>query len=64
VAPDLESYVELAVRAAGDLAALAPLRSGLRDRVAASPFCDGAAFTAHLEAAYRRMWRDWCGHSA
>ncbi len=63
VAPDLECYVELAVRAAGDLAALAPLRSGLRDRVAASPFCDGPRFTANLEAAYRQMWRDWCARA-
>ncbi len=60
VAPDLDAYVEMAVRAARDLAALAPLRSGLRARVAASPFCDGPAFTANLEAAYRQMWRDWC----
>lgn len=60
VAPDMDAYVEMAVRAASDLAALAPLRSGLRDRVAASPFCDGPAFTANLEAAYRQMWRDWC----
>jgi predicted O-linked N-acetylglucosamine transferase (SPINDLY family) len=60
VAPDLDAYVEMAVRAAGDLAALAPLRSGLRGRVASSPFCDGPAFTRNLEAAYRAMWRDWC----
>lgn len=60
VAPDLDAYVELAVDAAGDLAALAPLRRGLRDRVEQSPFCDGPAFTANLEAAYRKMWRAWC----
>jgi predicted O-linked N-acetylglucosamine transferase (SPINDLY family) len=60
VAADIDGYVEMAVRAAGDLAALAPLREALRDRVAASPFCDGPAFTKNLEAAYRQMWRDWC----
>ena len=60
VAPDLDAYVEMAVSAAGDLPALTPLRGGLRDRVASSPFCDGPAFTLNLEAAYRTMWRDWC----
>lgn len=60
VAPDLDSYVEMAVRAAGDLAALAPLREALRSRIEASSFCDGPRFTANLEAAYRAMWRDWC----
>jgi predicted O-linked N-acetylglucosamine transferase (SPINDLY family) len=24
-----------------------------------SPLCDGAAFTRHLEAAYRDMWQRW-----
>ena len=61
VAPDLDAYVDMAVSAAGDLAALAPLRASLRDRVETSPFCDGARFTANLEAEYRRMWRTWCG---
>jgi protein O-GlcNAc transferase len=60
VAPDRDAYVEMAARAASDLAALAPLRSGLRDRVTASPFCDGPALTRNLEAAYRAMWADWC----
>jgi predicted O-linked N-acetylglucosamine transferase (SPINDLY family) len=60
VAADADTYVEMAVRAAGDLAALAPLRSGLRARLEQSRFCDGPAFTRDLEAAYRQMWRDWC----
>lgn len=62
VAPDLDAYVDLAVRAAGDLAALSPLRARLRERVASSPFCDGPRFTATLEAAYRQMWRGWCAN--
>ena len=43
-----------------DLPALAPLRGTLRERLEASPLCDGPGFTRGLEAAYRDMWRGWC----
>ena len=54
----------LATYLASDLPRLATLRRGLRDRMAASPLCDGPAFARKLEAAYRSMWRDWCGRQA
>jgi predicted O-linked N-acetylglucosamine transferase (SPINDLY family) len=60
VAADKAAYVETAVRLAADPAALAPVRAGLRQRLEASPFCDGPGFTRDLEAAYRAMWRAWC----
>jgi protein O-GlcNAc transferase len=60
IAPDPAAFVAIARRLAAEPAALAELRRGLRDRVRASPLCDGAGFTRRLEAAYRRMWRDWC----
>lgn len=63
VAPDLDAYVEMAVRAANGLAALSDLRAGLRARVAASPFCDGPRFARDIEAAYRAMWRGWCAQA-
>jgi predicted O-linked N-acetylglucosamine transferase (SPINDLY family) len=50
IARDLDEYVELAVVLAGDLPRLAALRAGLRDRMAASPLCDGKRFAANLTA--------------
>ncbi|MCW3476512.1 tetratricopeptide repeat protein [Limobrevibacterium gyesilva] len=60
VAADRAEYERLAVRWAGDLAALAQLRQGLRARVKASPLCDGPRFGRNLGAALRHAWRDWC----
>jgi predicted O-linked N-acetylglucosamine transferase (SPINDLY family) len=60
LAADPDAYVAIAQRAAGDLGSLAALRSGLRQRVAASPLCDAARFAGELENAYRGMWADWC----
>ncbi|MCH8524778.1 MAG: FkbM family methyltransferase, partial [Balneolales bacterium] len=39
-----------------DLAALAGLRTRLRDQVATSPLCDGERFGAALSDAFRQMW--------
>jgi predicted O-linked N-acetylglucosamine transferase (SPINDLY family) len=55
-----DEFVERGVRLATDLDGLAALRSSLRERMAASPLCDGPAFTHGLEQAYREMWRRWC----
>jgi predicted O-linked N-acetylglucosamine transferase (SPINDLY family) len=60
VAHDEAGYVARAVGLANDLPRLRDLRATLRDRVAASPLCDGRAFAAAMEDAIRRMWRDWC----
>lgn len=60
VAPDLDAYVETAIRLARDVASLAPVRAGLRERLESSSFCDGPGFARRLEAAYRDMWRRWC----
>jgi predicted O-linked N-acetylglucosamine transferase (SPINDLY family) len=56
VAHDLDEYVELAVSLAGDLPRLAALRSGLRQRMAASPLCDGKRFAANLASLLRSVW--------
>jgi predicted O-linked N-acetylglucosamine transferase (SPINDLY family) len=61
IATDLDEYVELAVALAGDLPRLAALRSGLRDRMAASPLCDGPRFAANLGALLHDVWERWIG---
>jgi predicted O-linked N-acetylglucosamine transferase (SPINDLY family) len=48
IAGDLHEYVERAVSLAGDLPRLTELRAGLRERMAASPLCDGSRFANHL----------------
>ncbi len=60
VAPDREGYVALAIAKAADPAALGALRAGLRERMRASPLCDGPRFGRNLGAALRQVWRGWC----
>jgi predicted O-linked N-acetylglucosamine transferase (SPINDLY family) len=59
VAGSPQEYVELAAALAGDLPRLAGLRAGLRERVAASPLCDGRRFAANVQQALRGAWREW-----
>jgi predicted O-linked N-acetylglucosamine transferase (SPINDLY family) len=63
--PDLaartdEQFTAIALALANDLPRLAELRGSLRRRMRASPLCDGAGWTAGIEAAYRQMWQQWC----
>lgn len=58
-ATEPEEYVGIAARAATDLKSLARLRAGLRDRLLASPLCDGPRFVAGLEDVYRGLWDQW-----
>jgi predicted O-linked N-acetylglucosamine transferase (SPINDLY family) len=39
------------------------LRTGMRDRLLATPLLDHPPFARTLEAAYGRMWREWAGNS-
>lgn len=64
IASDKADYVAKAVAFAGDLPALAAVRTGLRDRLLASPICDAPRFAHNLEAAFRGMWRSWCDQQA
>ncbi|MBP2295840.1 O-linked N-acetylglucosamine transferase, SPINDLY family protein [Azospirillum rugosum] len=60
VADSPADYVAKVAALAGDPAALADLRAGLRGRLEQSPLCDGPGFARGLEAAYRAMWQGWC----
>lgn len=60
ITDSLEAYIDQSVALASDLPRLIELRRNLRDRLLNSPICDGSVFTQNLEAAYRRVWKDWC----
>ncbi len=64
VAGNVDDYVATAVRLAGDLDRLQAMRSGMRERLAASPLCDAERFTLALEERYRTMWSGWCATAA
>ncbi|MSO99325.1 MAG: tetratricopeptide repeat protein [Rhodospirillaceae bacterium] len=57
VAKDRAGFERLAVAKAADLQALSTLKAGLRDKVAASPLCDGPRFAASFSAAMRQVWK-------
>ena len=60
IAADKDGYCALAAALAADPDQRRKWRTSLRDLMAASPLCDGPAFTRHVESAYRRMWAEWC----
>ena len=61
VAENIEEYIELAAKLSNERPRLAELRHTMRDRMRSTPLMDGAAMARRLEAAYREMWRSWCG---
>jgi predicted O-linked N-acetylglucosamine transferase (SPINDLY family) len=64
IAANPEEYVAVAVSLAEDLGALAALRAGLRQRMAASPLCDGKQFARDFVQKFRDIWREWCGRQS
>ena len=60
VADDLPDYVSKAVELANDVPRLTGLRSGLRERMAASPLCDGEKFATDFTSAMQNVWQEWC----
>jgi predicted O-linked N-acetylglucosamine transferase (SPINDLY family) len=56
IAQDLDEYVELAVSLASGLPRLAALRSALRERMAASPLCDGKRFATNFASLLHDVW--------
>jgi protein O-GlcNAc transferase len=59
IARDRDEYVDLAVSLAADQPRLAALRSGLRERMTASPLCDGKRFAANLTLILQDVWKQW-----
>ena len=57
IARDLSGYVDIAVSLTSDTSRLAAIRASLRERVAASPLCDGERFADNLGALLREAWR-------
>lgn len=55
-----QEYVSKATALAAKPEALMKIRSSLRARMAVSPLCNRAIFTANVEHAYRKMWHKWC----
>lgn len=60
VARSEDDYVDLAAALLDDAEGLVSLRRGLRSRLEASPVMDAPLFLRGLEAAFRRMWHEWC----
>ena len=63
IAETAETYLEKAVKLAGDLKRLRKLQTNLRDMISYSPLTDAHRFTRALEEAYRKIWRHWCHQS-
>jgi protein O-GlcNAc transferase len=54
-----DEYLARAISICSDLPALNELRQSLRSRMSHTS-CDAASVTRQLEAAFRKMWGDWC----
>jgi predicted O-linked N-acetylglucosamine transferase (SPINDLY family) len=59
IASDLDDYMNIAVSLADNLPRLASLRATLRERVAASPLCDGPRFAQNFARLMRKVWQHW-----
>jgi predicted O-linked N-acetylglucosamine transferase (SPINDLY family) len=64
LAEDADGFVRIATSLASDRARLAALRSGLRERLRASPLMDADGYARRFHAAIRDAWRDRCKGSA
>jgi protein O-GlcNAc transferase len=63
IAQTKEEFVRKAVSLAEDREGLAQHRRTLRQRMLASPLCDGPGFARKIEALYRQLWQEWLATS-
>jgi predicted O-linked N-acetylglucosamine transferase (SPINDLY family) len=59
-----EAFITAAVALASDPPRLAVLRQQLRSRLQQSPLMDAKRFAGNIEAAYRRVFGEYCAASA
>ena len=59
VAGNIDDYIAIAVRAAGNVERLAHLRAALRHRLLDSPICNAPRFARNLEDAFQGMVSAW-----
>ncbi|MFZ0425577.1 MAG: tetratricopeptide repeat protein [Xanthobacteraceae bacterium] len=64
VAESNEDYAAIAVKFATQLGPLEALRRQLPAKLLASPLGDAVLYARAIEAAYRSIWREYCGRSA
>lgn len=55
-----EDFGRVAASLASDLPRLTAARRSLREKLRASPLCDGKTQARYFETAYREVWRRWC----
>jgi len=59
IAATEEQYVDISVSLAREASARRRARADQRQRLMASPLCDGPRLARAVEEAYRQMWRSW-----
>ncbi|MBC5764740.1 tetratricopeptide repeat protein [Ramlibacter albus] len=64
VAATPEEYVAISVALARDPQRMERLRHELRERMRRSPLLDEPLHARSIEAAYRKLWREWCQRPA
>lgn len=60
IAHNIDDYIDLAVKIATSPDKIRALRTGLREKVVASPLMNQKLFTKNMEMAYRQMWKKYC----
>lgn len=58
-----QEFVSIAATLAQNADRLRSIRANLRQWMLSSPLCDGHTHTAHVEEAYRTIWRKWCAQT-
>jgi predicted O-linked N-acetylglucosamine transferase (SPINDLY family)/SAM-dependent methyltransferase len=62
IAADAQAWIAQGITLCADLAALAEVRKGMRDRLQQSLLSQPAKLSATLADALRLMWQRWCQH--